>query len=319
VIVWGLFASIAFGAAVGLSAARTWLAMRAAEQRYPPSGKFLEVMGTRLHYVDRGSGPSVVLLHGNPGFVEDYLLTVVPDLAASFRVVAIDRPGHGYSSRSAGSGMPMERQTTIVHTAVVELGLARPILVGHSWSGSIVLRYALEYPDEVSGVVLLGAMTHPVPAGSPGRARLFTSRIGPIARWLVSSWTGRAEIRSNLRQAYAPDAVRADHGAVAEAMWSRPGQMRAVAEDQLSIESSLRRLVLRYGELTSPMVFVVGDADPWCRPEVHVEPLATAVPHMRTVTLGATGHELPHTRPIAVLDAIRSLAVYPDDTGEPRS
>jgi pimeloyl-ACP methyl ester carboxylesterase len=91
--------------------------------------------------------------------------------------------------------------------------------------------------------------------------------------------------------------------------------MRAVAEDQLSIESSLRRLVPRYRELAVPLVVVVGDVDPWCRPEVHIEPLATAVPQMRTIRLQATGHELAHTRPAAVIDAISYVAGAMGDTG----
>lgn len=291
-----------------LSVGRTWLLLQDAERRFPPRGRFVGTDGSRLHYVEKGTGDAVVLLHGNPGFVEDFALTILDDLARDFRVVAFDRPGHGYSERHAPQAMTAEVQTGLIHDAIVRLGIVRPILVGHSWSGSIVLNYAIEYPDDLSAVVLLGAMTHPVPAGSPGRAQVFVAPVlGHAARWIVWPWFAAEGIRNNLVQAYAPDPVRSDHAAVAEALWSRPGQVLAATEDQLSVEASLRRIVPLYPTIKVPVVVLVGDQDPWCEKAIHVQPLVDAIPGTRVIALDRTGHELAHTRPAAVIEAIRAV------------
>src|SRR5688572_12489016 len=90
--------------AAGVAAA-AWNNARArrAERDHPPRGRFLEVDGVRLHYLERGAGPPVVLLHGNVVTAEDYLWSGVLDrVAERHRVVAIDRPGFGYSDRPKG-------------------------------------------------------------------------------------------------------------------------------------------------------------------------------------------------------------------------
>jgi pimeloyl-ACP methyl ester carboxylesterase len=294
--------------ASGLSAGGTWLRIRDAERRFPPRGRFLDTGDSRLHYIEKGNGDPVVLLHGNPGFAEDYALTIMDELALDFHAVAFDRPGHGYSERGGPGPMTAEAQTRRIHDALVRLGIVRPVLVGHSWSGSIVLNYAIAYPEDLSGVVLLGAMTHPVPAGSPGRARLFASPVlGHAARWVVWPWFAPEAIRENLVQAYAPDPVRSDHAAVAAALWSRPGQVRAAAEDQLSVEASLGKMVPLYPTIKVPVTVLVGDQDPWCDTAIHVQPLAEAISQARVITLERTGHELAHTRPSAVIEAIRAV------------
>jgi hypothetical protein len=89
---------------VGLAAAGLailiFILARAAERRNPPIGKFITVDGVRLHYVDRGTGPPLVLLHGNGVMLQDFLTSGVLDGAAqSHRVIAFDRPGYGYSAR----------------------------------------------------------------------------------------------------------------------------------------------------------------------------------------------------------------------------
>src|SRR5689334_10030798 len=71
------------------------------ERRHPPSGRFVEVDGVRLHYLEQGTGTPVVLIHGNVVTAEDWILSGVFDQIAArgHRVIAFDRPGYGYSDR----------------------------------------------------------------------------------------------------------------------------------------------------------------------------------------------------------------------------
>ena len=89
-------------------------------------------------------------------------------LAARYRVIALDRPGHGYSERPADAWPNPLAQAHIAHGLAQGLGLERPILVGHSWAGSLVLAYLLAYPGEAAGAVLLAGGTHPWEGAWPG-------------------------------------------------------------------------------------------------------------------------------------------------------
>ena len=84
---------------------------RQAERDHPPQGQFVDVDGVRLHYVERGQGPALVLLHGNGLFASDCELSgLLENAAANYRVIAFDRPGFGYSDRPGStSGTPEEQ------------------------------------------------------------------------------------------------------------------------------------------------------------------------------------------------------------------
>src|ERR1044071_268433 len=119
------------------------------------------VDGVRLNYVSAGSGRPVILIHGNPGSYEDYTLAVVERLAQSYYVVAFDRPGHGYSERHDSVQTTVEVQALIIRDALQKLGLEKPVLVGHSWGGSLVLAAAVTYGKDLTGVVLLAPAAYP--------------------------------------------------------------------------------------------------------------------------------------------------------------
>lgn len=302
--VGGVLAALGVAATAGYT--RTRRLVNEAERRFPPVGEFVEVEGVRLHHVCRGEGLPVVLLHGNPGFVYDYALTVLERLAQEFRACAFDRPGHGYSQRPTGDAPTAETQARLLRDALEALEIDRPILVGHSWSGAMILAYALQYPEEVRGLVLLGAVSHPRPVSEPVKnALLATPVVGDLIRW--SFWTdvARRRVQQNLETAYAPGPVRPDHAEAAVALWSRPGQVRSAAQDFLTVETSLARLVPRYHEIKIPVVVVVGDDDPWIDPDLHAYPLLDKVANGTLVRLARTGHEIAHTRPDDVVEAIR--------------
>jgi pimeloyl-ACP methyl ester carboxylesterase len=142
--------------AVSLAAAVLYNTYRArkVERDHPPAGQFVTVDGIRIHYLEAGEGPPVVLIHGNVVTAEDYVWSGVFDrVARNHRVISIDRPGFGYSDRPHGSMWTAAEQAELLQEALLHLGIKRPIVVGHSWGTLVALELALS--DAVSGLVLL--------------------------------------------------------------------------------------------------------------------------------------------------------------------
>ena len=135
---------------------------RKAEREHPPAGQFVTVDGVRLHYIERGEGPPVVLLHGNVVTAEDFDTSGVLDLVAKrHRVIAFDRPGFGYSDRPHGSAWSAGTQADLIRDAFAVLGINRPIVLGHSWGAAVALALGLNHPDAVRGLVLLSGYYYP--------------------------------------------------------------------------------------------------------------------------------------------------------------
>ena len=93
----------------------------------------MEVDGVRLHYSDRGEGSPVVLIHGNMVTGDDYNTSGVAEiLQAGHRVIIFDRPGFGHSQRPRGRIWTANKQADLLHKALQQLGVVRPVVVGHS-------------------------------------------------------------------------------------------------------------------------------------------------------------------------------------------
>ncbi len=302
--------AVAFGLPItvmGGLAAYTQLESARAERAFPGVGRFVSVGGADLRYREAGHGAAVVLLHGNPGFLEDY----APDdsqgvfrrLAREWRTIAFDRPGHGYSARHSLSGTTPKEQARLLHEALARLGVVRPVLVGHSWGGGLALIYALRYPDDVAGLVLLGTRAY----RDSGRADMVYAAnrlpgIGTVLRHTVMLPVGRGILERRLASAFAPDAVQPEYAARARVLWLRPAQIAATVWDTPNLQRALAEASPRYGSITVPVAVVVGDAD---RGLAESRRLAAAIPGATLIVLPRTGHELPRTRAQAIVDAVR--------------
>jgi pimeloyl-ACP methyl ester carboxylesterase len=298
------------GAVLGMLALYTDVETRRAEAAFPPAGRFVSVGSVRLRYRDAGTGPPVVLLHGNPGFLDDF----APDepdgvfalLARQFHVVAIDRPGHGYSERPSAAGTTPHEQARLLHDALGQLGVARPVLVGHSWGGGLALVYTLEHPDDVRGLVLLGTRAYRDSGrADPVYALNRLRGIGALLRATVMLPVGRRLVDQRLAAAYAPDQPDPRHVARARGLWLRPSQIAATVWDTPNLQEALGLASGRYAEIGVPAAIVVGDGD---RGIAESRAVARALPCAELVVVPATGHELPLTRPGVVAAAVRRVA-----------
>lgn len=277
-----------------------WLARRRVEALVPPCGRFVEVEGIRLHYQDRGEGPVVVLLHGLGGNLRHFH-RLAAQLSVHCRVIAVDRPGCGYSRRLGGGWLPLCGQAALLATFFEQLALEPVLLVGHSLGGALALAVALDHPARVRGLVLLAGLSQPVRLkGVAIRSPLLRA----LFAWTLLVPVGLLLHRAALRAAFAPEAVPADIDKAGGAwLGYRPANFCQASMDMATVAAELAPLVPRYPTLDVPVAILFGRQDRLLDPAVHGERLAAALPRA-TLRLLDAGHMLPLTQPEPVAECI---------------
>ena len=272
------------------------------------TGEFVEVEGVRLHYLSRGEGRPVVLLHGNSGFAHDFAAVLEALDPSEFRAFAFDRPGHGYSERPPHDGA-MSSQARLLRGALSTLGVRSPVVVGHSWGGALALAYALQFPEETAALVLLAPAVYREEDVYAAQRLLVEIPVLSDLFIRASDTFIRAEIKRNLERAFSPDALPLEYLHAAESFWSRPSQVRAFMQDEYGYNPAVEALAQRYDKVRVPTLIVTVDADELVKPERHAYPLHRSMEHSGLSVIPAAGHMLPHTRPEAVVNAIRTATL----------
>lgn len=275
-----------------------------------PTGSFIQVGKLRIHYLERpGSGTPVVLIHGLPGTAEDW--EDVTPLLASHRTIAIDRPGFGYST---GGYVPFNQQLETLDALLHKLHVVRPILVGHSYGGTIALGFAERYPGEVRGLVLVDTAA----AGhSDGLARFQAHALHvlqlPVIRQIAdvtfSQLLRKASVELAESEAFDPQPVVAAHRQRVLAISMTHGNLEALAGEYLAAHGVITQVDRGLGAIKLPSVVIHGNADKFIEP-IYGRRLAAALPHARLVMVYG-GHMQPYDHPGAIVLAVQSVLGMP--------
>ena len=121
---------------------------------YPFTSRYLQISGHRLHYVDEGEGPVVVLVHGNPTW-SYYYRKVISLLAPDHRVIAPDHIGCGLSDKPQDYSYTLERHIGNLQQLLEHLRIERYALVGHDWGGAIGMGCAGRHPERIERLVMM--------------------------------------------------------------------------------------------------------------------------------------------------------------------
>jgi haloalkane dehalogenase len=150
---------------------------------FPFESRFVTIDGHTIHYVDEGSGPTLLFLHGNPTWSFVYR-DVIRALRDEFRCVALDYPGFGLSSARPGYRYLPEEHAAVVVAFLDHLGLSNATLVAHDWGGPIGLAAAEQRPDTFERLVLANTWAWPLGGDLPVE---LASRLlgGPVGRELT--------------------------------------------------------------------------------------------------------------------------------------
>ena len=279
-----------------------------AELDFPDTGKFVEVEGLRLRYVEKGSGQPVVFLHGVYGGLEDFTSTIFDDAARHCRAIAFDRPGHGYSDRPDHGMCGPAEQARILHKALAKLGVERPILVGFSWSGALVTSYTLQFQDDVAGLMTINGVlyewdgiTSPVTA---------LAGLPILGRWMAHTIAlpfGLFSRESSVANAFRPALVDPRFRGSPIALALRPRDFLVNNQEMRALKPSLRIASPHYGEITVPYTIVAGTGDRVTHFDFHAVPMHRAVAGSRLVAIEGGGHQVMYSHSAQVLAALTGL------------
>jgi pimeloyl-ACP methyl ester carboxylesterase len=297
----------------GLFGAHLWTRRlaAAAEAAIPQKGLVRAVPGGRLHYVESGpkDAPPVVLIHGLSGQLQHWDYGVAEALAKDFRVIALDRPGCGWSDRDGAGQAPVGEQGRMIQALLDDLGVEKPVLVGHSLGGAIALAMALDRPEKAGALALLCPLTHEVgetiPVFKPLEVRNAAIR-GLIGATLAAPLAKRQGPEA-LTAVFAPEPWPQDFPIKGGgALGLRPKAYVVASEDLVSAERIIAAQAARYGALKVPGGVLYGAQDAILDPKVHGE--AMQAHGLAYEALEGRGHMIPITAPDACVDFIRRMA-----------
>lgn len=294
-----------------LAATAGWVALRAkrAMRNDPQSGTFIDIDGARIHYIDRGLGPVIVLLHGNALRLEDFVAAGMIDrLAKDHRVIAFDRPGFGHSDRPRKQLWTPDAQAALLHKALKQLGVSEAIIVGHSWATLVAIALTLREQTAVRRLVLISGyyfadarldVLMAAPAAIPV--------IGDAMRYTVSAIFTRLMLGRSIKAMFSPKPVPTGFLPVlSREMLVRPLQIRADAEDAAFMIPAARELSKRYSEIIVPVVIFAGEDDKVVSPDKQARNLHAQLSGSELHVIPGEGHMVHYGQLDKVIAAVES-------------
>src|SRR5215208_4592656 len=311
---WLAPAVVGTAAALGAAALYTAKTTRDAERKHPPIGRFLDVDGVRLHYIERGTGEPLVLIHGNGTLIQDFTVSGLVDrLSERYRVIVIERPGYGYSTRPRAL-WTLRAHATLYEHALHQLGVEQAIVLGHSWGTMVAVSLALQAPTLVRSLVLLSGYYFPtarmdVVLSSPNAVPV----IGDALRHTISPPLSRLMLPGGIRAMFAPAPVPEHFDRLfPKELMLRPLQLRASAEDAALMTPAVMELEQHYRELKLPVVILTGGDDQIADVDRQSKRLHAEIPQSELTVLPGLGHMVHHLAPDQVIKAIDRAAHLAD-------
>jgi pimeloyl-ACP methyl ester carboxylesterase len=298
-------------AALAALALATQAGVVLAQRAHPPQGRMLEVDGATLHVVELGprDGLPIVMLHGASSNLE-VMRPLAERLSQTHRVILVDRPGHGWSTRAKFSDSTPQPQARMISEVLDKLGVGPAIVVAHSWSGALALRIALDHPDRVAGLVMLAPVAYPWPGGvSQYNYVVTTPVIGALLAHTVTLPLGLLVSDSGARSVFAPQAMPESFVKdSATRLLLRPREFVANAWDLVSLRAAMAEQAPRYGSITVPITIIAGDIDKTVSTHIHSQPLAKTAKNARLIVLNGVGHMIQYAAPDLVVAEIEAMA-----------
>ncbi|MFB9264250.1 alpha/beta fold hydrolase [Bradyrhizobium erythrophlei] len=284
------------------------------ERAFPAEGRMIDVSGGVLHVVELGARDApdmpIVMLHGASSNLRVMQRPLGDIIAKRHRVILIDRPGHGWSSRDRIEDSTPAVQGRMITEALTKLGVGKAIVVAHSWAGALALRMALDDPERVAGLVLLAPVAYPWSGGAGSYNDVIaTPVIGPLLAYTITLPLGYLVAASGVDGVFAPQAMPQNFVSdSATPLLLRPCEFIANARDLVTLKAAVTEQAPRYAEIKAPITIMSGDVDKTVSTGIHSRPLAATVPNARLIVLPGVGHMVQHAVPDRVVAEIEAMA-----------
>jgi pimeloyl-ACP methyl ester carboxylesterase len=305
------------GAFLGLSAVVSIIGTSLIEKANPAYGRFIPVTGGSLHVVEKSppggapDRPAIVLVHGAGANLRDQDNALGERLSRNYRVLLIDRPGHGWSTPGNAPDSASPRgQAALLREALQRLGVTSFVLVGHSWGGTLAGAYALDYPQDLVGLILLAPVAFPWAGGISWYHQLGAMPIlGPAFAHLFALPTGLLLTSYAVRLVFWPNEPPPDYVSRASAQLAlRPSEFLANAREIAGLKAFVAGQLERYRSLVVSTIIITGTADIVVPANVHARPLAAILPRARLLLLQGIGHMPHYAAPDRVVEAVAEFA-----------
>jgi pimeloyl-ACP methyl ester carboxylesterase len=300
-------------AAVAILALITQAGVLVLQHIHPAQGRIVEVAGAKLNILDIGPreavGPPVVMIHGASSNLEIMHQSLGKRLAKKHRVILIDRPGHGWSTRDRLADSTPAIQGRMIDEALQKLGLGPVVLVVHSWSGALGAAMALANPERVAALVMLAPVAYPWRGGVGWYNRLIaTPLIGPLLAYTITLPLGVFLAGPGARRVFLPQIMPGDFlSSSATLLLLRPREFLANARDLVTLKDAVAEQAPRYGDLRVPIVVISGSADNSVTTNIHSRPFAKAAADAKLIVLPDVGHAIPNAVPDLVVAEIEAV------------
>ena len=283
----------------------------AAMAAYPPSGQFITINGTKVHYEMKGAGPDLILIHGALGNLRDMTFDLQGKLTDRYRVIAFDRPGFGYSDPLPLGEVSLHAQSQILQAAAKEIGVTNPVVLGHSYGGAVVMEWAL-HPDILppAAIVLVSAPTLPWPGTIDILYRVTGNPIGAaLVVPLITAFVTDDYLHKSVTGIFAPAPVPDGYEAfVGSGLTLRRTSLATNGKQVNTLYDQVVAMAPLYPKLTLPVELVHGDADTSVPLKIHAEPLSKILPNANLTVIPGAGHMPHHSNPDVIIAAIDRAA-----------
>jgi pimeloyl-ACP methyl ester carboxylesterase len=305
--------SIILVAALAVLALITQAGVLVLQRAYPAQGQKIEVAGATLNVLDIGPrdavGPPIVVIHGASSNLQTMRQPLGDLLAQRHRVILIDRPGHGWSTRGRLEDSTPAIQGKMIDEALEKLGLGPAIFVVHSWAGALGARMALDYPQHVAGLVMLAPVAYPWRGGVGWYNKLVTTPIiGPLLAYTITLPLGYFLTEAGARNVFLPQIMPENFVEdTATLLLLRPREFLANAQDLVTLKAAVAEQAPRYGNIRAPVVVITGDTDKTVSPTIHSGPFVAAVLNAKLIVLPGVGHIVQNAAPELVAREIDAM------------
>jgi pimeloyl-ACP methyl ester carboxylesterase len=299
-ILWVLFLVTMVTQFVGFSA----------QASNPRKGKITKISGGSIHWIDEGAGFPILMIHGLGGNLHNFTYALAPELSDTFRIIAIDRPGCGWSKRDGAEQATLPEQARMIAEFIQIEKLGKPLVVGHSLGGLIAETLAINHQEQVGALALISPATDQV-KDTPDAFKGIDVPVPWLVPIIGNTLAGAMSLlmeKKILTEVFSPEPVVPDFlGKGGGILARRPASFIAAAQDLAMSRTSMMEVLGRESELKLPIGVLYGASDNILDPAHHGKSFAEKAGG-EYIELPNRGHMIPLTAPKDCAKFIRSMA-----------